>query len=173
MPLVRGKGDNSGYDFNQYWGSNKAASVQIYIDDSALQSMDDRLKTFDIERTYKIDSAKAISAIARDLNQEAMPRSPYLYGVLREAHFSETRAAGENWLGVVTIDTRVIHHILGGKPAEYGARIHEEGRPWFEMTVRQEADRIVEKHAGKLVNAYQQLWGGFGGGTIMTASSIF
>ena len=174
MPkLVRGKGDKSGYDFNQYWGGNNtAAALQFYLDDSALQALDDRLKSFDIERAYKIDSAKAITAIVRELRDQTMPRSPYLFGVLRSAHFSETRDVAGHWKGVVSIDPQVVHHILGGRPAEYGARLHQEGRPWFEWTVIQEADRIVEKHAGTLVSAYSQLWGEGGSGRIMSSSQL-
>lgn len=159
----------SDYGFNDYWQKSKPAAVQFYIDDSTLQALDDRLKSFDIERAYKIDSAKAITAMVRDLREAAMPRSPYLYGVLRSAHFSETRDVAGSWKGVVSIDPQVIHHTLGGRPAEYGARLHQEGRPWFEWTVQLSADRIIDKHAGTLISAYSQLWGEGGGGRIMSS----
>ena len=172
-PSPRGKGDKSGYGFNDYWQTGERAAVQFYLDDSALQALDDRLKTFDIDRAYKIDSAKAITAMVRELKEQAMPKSPYLFGVLRGAHISETRDVAGHWKGVVTIDTQVVHHILGGRPAEYGAKLHQEGRPWFEWTVITQADRIIEKHAGTIVSAYSQIWGEGGGGRIMSSSQLF
>lgn len=162
-----------GYGPEDYWGHGKQGGLAIFIDDKALQTFDDRMQRLDIDRMYKIDSGKAVSAMVSELRREAMPRSPYLYGVLRNAHYSETRYVSGHWVGVVTIDPSVVHHILGGRPANYGARIHGEDRPWFEWTVVQEADRIIDKHSGEIVSAYLQLWGDGGSGSVMTSSSIF
>lgn len=111
--------------------------------------------TIGFDSKYESKAEEVIPGITRELREEAQTRSPYLYGVLQSAHLDETMHADDSYMGVVHINPEVWHPILGGRPVDYGHRIHtQDGRPWFGWTVDEEAERIIGKYGAQLGEVY-------------------
>ena len=109
--------------------------------------------------TYQSEAAHIMPGITKEFRAAAQDRSPYLYGILQSAHMDETVQDGDSYMGIVRIDPGIWHPILGGRPVDYGHRIHtEDGRPWFGWTVEQEADRIINKYGADLADVYTDLF---------------
>lgn len=105
------------------------------------------------DSAYESRVAMVIPGITRELREQAQERSPWLYGILSGAHLNETFGQGDEMEGVVHIDPTVWHPVLGGRPVDYGHRIHtQEGRPWFVWTIAEEADRIIQKYGAELID---------------------
>jgi len=85
---------------------------------------------------------------AGELSIEASEVAPFLYGVLSSAHRGEVKGK----MARVFIDPSVVHPVLGGKPAQYGAELHESGRPWFQWTLERHGERVT-KEAGNQITA--------------------
>lgn len=114
-----------------------------------------------LERSWDRESAKVLAEIAKKLRKAAQTRSPYLYGVLREAHFDTLIKDSSFWggqAGLVAIDPQATHHILGGRPNIYGAEIHAgirgDHRPWFAWTLEQQGPSIIEKGGNELLGIF-------------------
>lgn len=120
-------------------------------------------KTYQIDRDWAKESLEILADITEEVREAAQERSPYLYGILHDAHRDTVDADldGDLW-GIVHIATDVWHPILGGQPHLYGARIHGEDRPWFGWTADEAAPEIIERHAGRLVDVYAHHIGGEG-----------
>lgn len=117
-------------------------------------------KATHFETEWLRESREVIQSIVEQLAQEAQYRSPYLYGILQGAHLADSFIEGDSPTGVVHIDPDVTHPILGGRPVDYGARIHGEDRPWFGWTVEETADDIIRDHEAELTNVYAELFSG-------------
>jgi hypothetical protein len=116
-----------------------------------------------LEANWKRESEHILRDIARRLRVAAQPRSPYLYGVLRGAHFDTLLKNSTFWggmAGLVAINPGREHPILGGRPNIYGAEIHAglrgAHRPWFAQTVEQDAPSIMEEGGDELVGIYAE-----------------
>jgi len=69
--------------------------------------------------------------------------APYLTGTLRAAHRERMLEAA---LGEVFIDPTVINPILGGRPVEYGAMVHQvPGKDWMRRTADEDSRAIVNE----------------------------
>ena len=107
------------------------------------------------EKEQKVAVPRVIEKITITLKPLVQRRSPYLYGILRGAHIATTEGRGHDATGVIGIHPATTHPVLGGRPATYGLRIHnEEGRPWFEQTVEADAERVVMKYGASLGEMY-------------------
>lgn len=116
-----------------------------------------------LERKWDKESEKILASTARKVRIAAQPRSPYLYGVLRGAHFDTLLKDSSFWggqAGLVAIDPNVEHHILGGRPNVYGAEIHAGSRgahrPWFAWTLEQDVPSILEETGNELKGIYSE-----------------
>ena len=116
-----------------------------------------------LERNWEKESEKVLRDTARKIRKAAQPRSPYLYGVLREAHFDTLLKDASFWggrAGLVAIDPSAEHHILGGRPNIYGAEIHAglrgEHRPWFVWTLEQDVPSILEDGGNEMRGIYAE-----------------
>lgn len=113
-----------------------------------------------IEESGRVVDEK-LELITRDVRIAAQDRSPYLYGVLHGAHRDEFVGDIGRWgnFGRVFIDPSITHPIMGGRPYEYGQRLHIGGRPWFLWTVEQDAPGIIERHGGEIFSQFfQNIW---------------
>lgn len=109
----------------------------------------------ELERNWARESRDVLGEGAKLFKEAAQKRSPYLYGVLRGAHFDEVTKELEDPVGIVSIlHTR--HHVLGGYADDYGPRIHREGRPWFGWTIEQEGSRILGKIGASYARVYEE-----------------
>lgn len=116
-----------------------------------------------LEANWDKESEQKLRDIAKKLRTAAQPRSPYLYGVLRGAHFDTLLKSPTFWggkAGLVAINPGTEHHILGGRPNIYGAEIHAglrgAHRPWFAQTIEQDAPSIMEEGADELAGVYAE-----------------
>ena len=116
-----------------------------------------------LERNWKKESEQKLRDIAKNIRIAAEPRSPYLYGVLRGAHFDTLLKDASFWggqAGLVAINPGAKHHILGGRPNVYGAEIHAglrgHRRPWFAETVAQDVPSIMEEGGDELKGIYAE-----------------
>lgn len=116
-----------------------------------------------LEDNWNKESARVLAKAARELRRAAQPRSPYLYGVLRAAHFDTLLQDSSFWegqAGLVAIDPQAVHHILGGRPNIYGAEIHAglrgEHRPWFAQTLERQGQSIIEESGDELTGIYSK-----------------
>ena len=114
----------------------------------------------ELESNFDKDSKEVLRKGSKLFREATQERSPYLYGILRGAHFDDL-IEGDDPMGLVAIDPSVWHPILGGYPNEYGARIHGEGRPWFAWTIDQEGDRIMGNIGSELAGIYPSYLGGY------------
>lgn len=116
-----------------------------------------------LEANWDKKSAKELTKIAKNLRMAAQPRSPYLYGVLRGAHFDTLLKDSSFWggqAGLVAIDPEVTHYVLGGRPNVYGAEIHAGSRgahrPWFAWTLEQQGPSIIEEGGNEFKGIYAE-----------------
>lgn len=116
-----------------------------------------------LEKNWDKESEKELRTIAKKLRLAAQPRSPYLYGVLKAAHFDTYLRDSSFWgggAGLVAIDPHAEHHVLGGRPNVYGAEIHAglrgEHRPWFAWTLEQQGPSIMEEGGNELLGIYSE-----------------
>jgi len=114
-------------------------------------------------RKWDKESEKILGETATKVRKAAQPRSPYLYGVLRSAHFDTLLRDSTFWggrAGLVAIDPQAEHHILGGRPNIYGAEIHAglrgARRPWFADTIAQDVPSILEETGNELKGVYAE-----------------
>ncbi len=116
-----------------------------------------------LEKNWDRQSGRELRKIARNLRKAAQPRSPYLYGVLKAAHFDTLLKDSSFWggqAGLVAIDPEVVHHVLGGRPNVYGAEIHAGSRgahrPWFVWTLEQQGPSIIEAGGNEMLGIYSE-----------------
>jgi hypothetical protein len=143
---------NADYGRRLTWWEIKAWGIDELINDIN-----------NLELNWDRESEKILLTIARQIRKAAQPRSPYLYGVLREAHFESLIHDASFWGGrasIVAIDPTVEHPILGGRPNIYGAEIHAglrgEHRPWFVWTLEQDVPSILEDGGNEMKGIYAE-----------------
>ena len=142
--------------------SRKSSAIDYFsIRGIGFDELEDDIDLF--EKKWDDEAAKILAEAARRLRKAAQPRSPYLYGVLRGAHFDTLIEDSSFWndqAGLVAIDPSVWHPILGGQPNIYGAEIHAglkgPPRPWFAWTIEQEGASIIEESGGDLIGVYSK-----------------
>lgn len=136
-----------------FFGSDAHGGLSISLEEVGFDELIISLETFDDK--YDSKAGQVIPGITRELRQGAQSRSPYLYGILHGAHRDFSYLDDDGFTGVVHIDPEVWHPVLGGRPVEYGHRIHtQDGRPWFGWTVDEEADAIINKYGAELAGVY-------------------
>ena len=114
-----------------------------------------------LEANWDQDSKGVLAKAARMFRVSAQERSPYLYGILRGAHFDEVNESADGPYGLVSISA-AHHPILGGYADEYGPRIHAEDRPWFAWTIEQESSRIMGEVGSEMLGVYGKHLSGSG-----------
>ncbi|MCK5611837.1 hypothetical protein KAR91_58750, partial [Candidatus Pacearchaeota archaeon] len=121
------------------------------------------------ESNWNADSKKVLAEGGSLFSKAAQKRSPYLYGVLRGAHYSRM-ADGDDGdpIAIVTI-AHTPHHVLGGYADDYGPRIHREGRPWFGHTIEQEGAQIMDKIGASMVRVFNKRLKGTSGSVAPSA----
>jgi hypothetical protein len=109
-----------------------------------------------IDAREKEVSTEALKVIAAQFLAETQYRSPYWTGHLRMHHTSFVKDYGyEEVLGIVAIDPGAPEHpILGGRPSDYGHRLHEEGRPWFARTIMEAGHQIMQRNLSLFMSIY-------------------
>lgn len=113
-----------------------------------------------LDREYNAELRKLMPLIARDFRVEAQRRSPYLYGVLKNAHRDAAKYGDDGMEGAVYLDPAVTHPILGGMPYDYGKEIHDEGtmwagpRPWFAWTIEDVGDSIMSRYDSRIGDVF-------------------
>jgi hypothetical protein len=116
-----------------------------------------------LESNWNADSKKVLAEGGSLFSKATAKRSPYLYGVLRGAHYSRM-AEDDGPIAIITV-AHTPHHILGGYADDYGPRIHREGRPWFSWAIEQEGARIMEKIGASYARVFKTRLKGTSGGT--------
>jgi len=116
-----------------------------------------------LEKSWDRESAIVLKNTAKKIRIAAQVRSPYLYGVLRQAHFDTLIQDASFWggrAGLVAIDPAAEHHILGGRPNIYGAEIHAglrgPHRPWFAWTLEQDVPSILDEGGNEMKGIYAE-----------------
>lgn len=112
-----------------------------------------------LESKWDEESKKVLAKAAELFREAARERSPYLYGILRGAHFSDVEETTDGPVGLVAISD-AWHPIMGGYASDYGPRIHSEDRPWFAWTVEQESSRIMSEVGADMKSIYAEHLGG-------------
>ena len=131
------------------WGMGHFGRVQIYQ-----MGMDKLIRDVEnLEANWDKESRGVLAEGAKLFKEAAQERSPYLYGVLRGAHFSETGDSAEGQYGLVSISD-AWHHVLGGYASDYGPKIHADDRPWFGWTIEQEGSRIMAEIGAEIADIY-------------------
>jgi hypothetical protein len=138
-------------------GTSRGSSFSIEV--QGLNELRRELNFMD--RNFNAEMRKTMPKIAHDFRVEAQKRSPYLYGVLKNAHRDAAKYGDDGMEGAVYLDPNVgPHPILGGYPYDYGKKLHDEGgdwigpRPWFGWTVEDMGDSILSRYEGRIMDVF-------------------
>jgi len=114
-----------------------------------------------LDREFNEEMRRTMPLITRDFRVEAQKRSPYLYGVLKNAHRDAAKFGNDGIEGGIYLDPMASYHpILGGYPYEYGKELHDEGtdhvgpRPWFAWTIEDMGDSILSRYEGRIADVF-------------------
>lgn len=94
-----------------------------------------------LEATGETAVVRMLAFITSEYGEKWEEESPFLTGSLASA----TREQVIFDTGRVFIDPSTVNPILGGKPSEYGPKVHDERNPWVERVFYSETARIVKE----------------------------
>ena len=132
-------------------------SLQMYIEMLHLQDImrANQMAVAAVADNEASAAGRMLAGVTGEVLEALRARSPILYGVLRMAHRAEISPTK----GHIFIDPTVVHPVLGGRPVIYGAKLHREGRPWFDQTVQQDVPEILAKYTADFVDEIEVIYG--------------
>lgn len=84
--------------------------------------------------------------------------SPYDTGTLRSAHRQRVDPWVDGVTGIIFIDPFVTNPVYGGRPAVYGAIVHDNIDPWFDRSAEMYGEMILEEVEQTIVRQVEDIW---------------